>query len=139
VNVAEELEGMAQSDKRALRSQQLERLIMHLLKLQYAVNQRGERSRRKSVLQARHQTETLLDDSPSLRTEVSGLIPKAYATACRAAAYELKLEDGTPFSSECPWDVATLLDHESGQPRAQIVPRGSLEGGLAASRSDYGG
>jgi hypothetical protein len=111
VNVAEELEGMARSDKRALRSQ-LERLIMHLLKLQYAVSKRGGRSWGKSVLQARHEIEKLLDDSPSLRSELSGLIPKAYVTACRDAAYQMGLDGGTLFPKQCPWDVAALLDYD---------------------------
>src|SRR5215469_12676972 len=71
-NAAEEIEDLGKSERRGLRSQ-LARLLEHLLKLQYlrgtsrANNRRGWEL---SIKGARIAVEDLLNDSPSLRSQL---------------------------------------------------------------------
>ena len=75
-NVAEELEGMGRSDKRALESR-LEVLLMHLLKWRVQIEHRSG-SWSATIRDQRRRIQKLLRDSPSLRPEVAQLVPETY-------------------------------------------------------------
>lgn len=119
-NVAEELEGMARSDKHKLRSQ-LERLLLHLLKFRYAESHRGEFSWRKSVFLARKEIADLLEESPSLRGQLENLLVKAYPHARRyAGGFEMRLADDVwkqLLPEKCPWTLEQILTED-------FLPRG---------------
>jgi hypothetical protein len=81
-NVAEEIESLGKSDRRALGSH-IALVIEHLLKLQAAPTQVPARGWEDTILRARGEIERLLADSPSLRREVSGIIAHEAPRVCR--------------------------------------------------------
>jgi len=107
-NLAEEIEGLARSDWRELRS----RVVQILVHLQSQF-QPGRRSRSWEATLALQRTEieAVVRDSPSLRREVAELIDDAYASARRIAAKEIRLEQWSErFPPTCPWSVEQILD-----------------------------
>jgi hypothetical protein len=100
VNIAEELENMGRSERRALESQ-LIRLLMHLLKWQY---QRSHRtgSWHLSIRDARRQIEQILKDSPSLRSYMAEIFSQCYDAARGDAAAETN-QPINVFPVNCPY------------------------------------
>ena len=108
-NLAEEIESLGKSDRRALGSH-LRNLVLHLLKWHYQPGGRHpSRSWRTSIRNARAESAVLLDDSPSLRREVSGLLARWYPLARQDAADETGLPLVT-FPEVCPWTTEQVLD-----------------------------
>jgi Domain of unknown function DUF29 len=88
-NVAEEIDSLARSEKRELGSQ-IRRIIEHLLKLE---NSRAADPRMgwiASIGDARNEIEVLLEDSPSLKTEVDATIGAEMKRGSRKAITELE-------------------------------------------------
>jgi hypothetical protein len=106
-NIAEEIESMSRSEKRELVSR-LKILILHLLRWQYQADRRGA-SWRSSVYNARDALADLLNDSPSLKSQLAGAIETAHARAVRDAADETTLPAAT-FPKACPWSFTQLSD-----------------------------
>jgi len=108
-HLAEELEGMARSEKRELVNR-LVILLAHLLKWQHQVNQRSA-SWRGTIREQRKRIRKLLKDNPSLKTEtiMAEAIIDGYDLAITEAAIETMLEE-TIFPAECPYSLAELLD-----------------------------
>jgi hypothetical protein len=108
-NLAEEVESLGKSDRRALGSH-LRNLVFHLLKwhAQPAGRVPGT-SWRSSIRTARAEIAVLLDDSPSLRREVAGLLTRWYPLARQDAADETGLPLST-FPDTCPWAPAQVLN-----------------------------
>jgi hypothetical protein len=111
-NLAEELEDMAARERRELLSH-LERLLKHLLKWQFQPTRRGS-SWRNSVKTARRGIEDLMEDSPSLKSLVVGLITKAYARARTDASDEMRLTrtQAAQLPETCPWSFDQLVDFD---------------------------
>ena len=108
-HLAEEIESLGKSDRRALGSH-LRNLVLHLLKWHYQPGGRHPSpSWRTSIRNARAESAVLLDDSPSLRREVSGLLARWYPLARQDAADETGLPLVT-FSAVCPWTPEQVLD-----------------------------
>ena len=98
----EELSALARKERRALGSH-LKKLLLHLLKWRFQPARRS-RSWKVSINNARNQIEDLLEDSPSLRAELSEKqIPKAYRRARTNAATQTGLPVDT-FPEECPFE-----------------------------------
>ena len=74
-NVAEEIGDLGKSDRRELASR-LSVIIEHLVKLTYSRARDPRRKWRQTVLRERAEVERILEDSPSLKREISGLIGK---------------------------------------------------------------
>ncbi|HTT78719.1 MAG TPA: DUF29 domain-containing protein [Stellaceae bacterium] len=72
-NLAEEIESLGISQRSALKSQ-IGRIIEHLLKLENSPAANPRRGWIGSVLDARSEIERVLEDSPSLKNEVSAAI-----------------------------------------------------------------
>jgi hypothetical protein len=87
-NLAEEIDSLGRSDRRELRSQ-ITRILHHLLKLEAspAAEPRGWQN---TIQQARDEIEALLEDSPSLRNEVEGIIAKQIRVATKLATRDLE-------------------------------------------------
>ena len=79
-HVAEEIESLGRSDRRALASH-IAIVIEHLLKLQASPSLVPTRGWEESILRARGEIEQLLADSPSLRAEVADMVTKALPRA----------------------------------------------------------
>ena len=107
-NVAEELEGMARSDRRELKSR-LHTLLFHLLKWRILPKQHRTYGRgwRLTISEQRHEIEGLLKDSPSLRFYLPELFIDAWLWACKDM--QLTYKDTPPLPPLCPWDFEQLL------------------------------
>ncbi len=108
-NLAEEVEAMANRDRRELVSR-LSVLIQHLLKWQ---RQPGRRSRswQSTIATQRAELEHLFRQSPSLRRDVPESVREAYAPAVKLASIETGLA-ARGFPAECPFSAAQILDDE---------------------------
>ena len=108
-NLAEEIESLGKSDRRALGSY-LKNLVMHLLKWHYEPQGRQTgHSWYDSIEDARDEITQLLEDSPSLRREVPALLARRYPAARRKASSESTLPLRT-FPEVCPWTPEQVLD-----------------------------
>src|ERR1700683_2931493 len=96
-NVAEEIEDLAKSERRALASR-LARLIPHLLKWQFQPEKRST-SWQRAILQQRLSIARLLRESPSLKHGFAELAAEVYSDATRLAAFEMPCEVRTLPSS----------------------------------------
>ena len=107
--VAEEIEDMGKSDRRALESH-LKILMLHLLKWQYQPTHRGV-SWRLSVINARDEISAILRDSPSLRPRLTELAASRYTGARKQAILETGLEPST-FPETCPFSIEQILQED---------------------------
>jgi hypothetical protein len=107
LHIAEELEDMSKSERRALESY-LRALILHLLKWQYQPSLRSP-SCQQSIDNARDEIERRLQDSPSLNPRIGELIAARYDNVRKNAMRETGLPLGT-FPQTCPFAIADLLD-----------------------------
>ena len=107
-NLAEELEAMARKDRTELRSH-LQNLLSHLLKWAYQPSHRTN-SWKATIDASRDRIEDLLEESPSLRTELNKLFSesKAYARAVRDAVTDTGGQ--LHFPSQSPWTLAKALE-----------------------------
>ncbi len=107
-HLAEEIEDLGKSDRRAIQSH-LRTLLLHLLKV---AHQRQRRlSWPRSVRNAREAIELVLHDSPSLRRELPDFLAWAYPRARKAAAEETRMPLAT-FPDSCPWTLDRLLNED---------------------------
>lgn len=122
--LAEELEDMGRSERRAVRSH-LVVLLVHLLKWHYQTDQRSQ-SWRASISNARVAIGFLLEDSPSLKSDMPEYLPKAYEKARHAAADETGLPQST-FPKRCPWRLGMIMTQDPGALHPSTIggnPRG---------------
>jgi hypothetical protein len=105
-NIAEEIESLGRSDKRAIESR-LTVLLMHLLKWQIQSKMRSQ-SWSGTILEQRRRIEKLLRESPSLRASVNEALAEAYSDAREAASNETGLPE-IDFPSECPFTPEQVL------------------------------
>ncbi|MBI3959993.1 MAG: DUF29 domain-containing protein [Chloroflexi bacterium] len=106
-HIAEELEAMSKRERREVISR-LTVLLAHLLKWEFQPAHRS-RSWRNTLTVQRGELSDLLEDSPSLRSELEQYIDRAYARACLLAEDETSLE-ASAFPSQCPYALEAILD-----------------------------
>ena len=106
-NIAEEIESMGRSDRRAI-SSYLRNVILHLLKYGYQPGRRS-RSWENSIDNGRREMALLVKDSPSLCAQIPELIPAEYALARRLASRQTRLPLAT-FPEACPFTVEQIID-----------------------------
>lgn len=106
-NTAEEIESMARSDKRQVRSR-LRVLILHLLKWERQPDKRKV-GWEKTMATQREEIQDLLEESPSLRPMLGEAIAKVYPRAVEKAVEETRLP-ATAFPSECPYTPEQIMD-----------------------------
>jgi hypothetical protein len=109
-HLAEEIDDLGNNVEHAIESQ-LERLLLHLLKLRHDPATRPRRGWRVTILSARREIAKHLRRNPGLRHLPAQLLTDAYAFARRMAALAL---DRPPadFPEACPWDLAQVLDED---------------------------
>lgn len=105
--IAEELEGMARSDKRQLINR-FAVLLSHLLKWQYQPERRSK-SWERTIREQRKRISLLLDDSPSLKSEIEQKLADAYEIAVLSAANETGLDEDR-FPESCEYTLDQVLD-----------------------------
>jgi len=106
-NIAEELEGMARSDRREIRNRLIV-LLTHLLK--YSAQPRRRSSGWLATIgEERSRIATVIDDSPSLKSFPGSILERCYADARSRAALETALPE-SDFPERCPFGVDQALD-----------------------------
>jgi hypothetical protein len=105
-NIAEEIESLGRSDRRAIESR-LTVLLSHLLKWQAQPPLRST-SWSGTIREQRRQIDKLLRESPSLKPFVGDALAEAYADAREDAAEETGLPE-TDFPVECPFSTDEVL------------------------------
>jgi hypothetical protein len=105
-NLIEELEGLTKRDQRALGSQ-VKRIMAHLLKQRYQPR-RATRSWQDSIENGREEIADILEQSPSLRHILPGLMTKNYPRAVAQAARDTGLSTER-FPERPPFDLAEVL------------------------------
>ena len=106
-NLSEEVMSMVGHERRALKHR-LEVLITHLLKCEL---QPGSHTRSwdSTILEQRERIADILADSPSLRADMSSVLPQAYQHAAKMAAAQTGVAiDG--FPKVCPFSLAEILE-----------------------------
>lgn len=88
-NLAEEIESLGKSDRRALHSH-IRRILRHLLKLAVSPAQGPRRGWQLTVREARTEIAIVLRDSPTLRREIDGIIADEASLAIELAAADLE-------------------------------------------------
>ena len=106
-HLAEELEDMGRSERRALESH-LKNLLLHLLKWS-AQSRRRSRSWRDSMGNARDAMADLLQDSPSLTPHLPEMVRRQYARARRSVAIQTGVAERA-FPAACPFSLEEILD-----------------------------
>lgn len=108
-HLAEELEDLSKSEKRAIASQ-LARLLLYLLKWQYQPQRRSD-SWLDSISDARLQIELAIQDSPSLKNHPEAVLEPSYAIARRNAAKQTGLPLAV-FPASCLYPLPQILAEE---------------------------
>jgi hypothetical protein len=123
-HLAEEVEDLGQEQRRAIQSQ-LERLIQHLLKLQYAKDQAPRRQWLLTIDNARAEIDRRW--TATIARDIAPFLPTAHRRARKAAALELE-EHGEPDTANTlpetlPYTLDQLLD-EGWYPPTPTSPDG---------------
>ncbi len=105
-SLAEEIQAMADRDRRELRSR-LRVLSFHLLKWRWQPKRRS-RSWKSTIQEQRAAIEDLVQSSPSLRGSLRESVLRTYPKAVVRASIETGLPAAS-FPRECPWAVAEIL------------------------------
>lgn len=104
-NLAEEVEDLARSERRELRSR-LKVLLAHLLKWQFQPKRRT-RSWHATIAVQRAEIRQHMRDNPGLKPHVAALIADAYETARIEVGSRLSVS-GQPLQS-CPWSFDQMM------------------------------
>src|SRR5579863_9715918 len=88
-NLAEEIESLGKSDRRAIHSQ-VRRIVRHLLKLAASYAERPRGGWQLTIREARSDVAAILRDSPSLRREIDGIIAEEGGLAGELAVADLE-------------------------------------------------
>jgi uncharacterized protein DUF29 len=108
-HLAEEVEELRKTDRRAVRSQ-LRRLMSHLLKWQHQPRRRSN-SWLETITDARRLLADDLEDNANVARELSTLAAWAYPRARREAAKDTGLPLAT-FPEACPWPLERVRDED---------------------------
>jgi hypothetical protein len=101
-NLAEEIEGLARSDRRALRSY-LENALLHMLQLAYwdTERERNQRQWRLHLKTARRGMAVILEDCPSLARYLADVFDCGY----QAARGDAETVIGRQLPENCEWTL----------------------------------
>jgi hypothetical protein len=111
-NLIEEIEGLTRSDKRELESR-LTTLFEHALKRRYVPQPDCYRGWEGTLIRTQQKLERILQDSPSLRNYLVGIIEVCYQNALKnmRKEYDAAFPDVLPFTQ----NVQQLLSDEFWQ------------------------
>ncbi|MBV8452361.1 MAG: DUF29 domain-containing protein [Deltaproteobacteria bacterium] len=117
-NLAEEIEGLVRSDRRALKSF-LQNALMHMLELAYweAERERNQRQCRIHLINARDEITNIIEDSPSLKNYLAEILDVTYERARREAETLI----GRPLPEKCEWTLDQVRN-DSFYPGPVIPP-----------------
>ena len=118
-NVAEEIEGLARSDRRSLKSF-LENALVHMLELTYweTKRERNQRQWRDYLINARHEITYIIEDSPSLGNYLVEVLDVTYQRARRRAEGLM----GRQLAEKCQWTLDQVRS-DTFYPDPAVPPR----------------
>lgn len=87
-NLAEEIDSLGKSQRTEL-VRRVRTVIEHLLKLQHSADEEPRRGWRETIRRSRTEIGDLLEDNPSLRREIPGIVDRVAPRARRNAADSL--------------------------------------------------
>jgi Domain of unknown function DUF29 len=105
-NIAEELEGIARSDRREVRNR-LEVLLTHLLK-RWIRPEKHSASWLGTIFEQSGHITQLIEDSPSLRSFPAHILDPGYPEGRRKAALQMRLRERV-FPETCPFAIEDIL------------------------------
>jgi len=105
-HIAQEIESMGKTEKREL-SSRLKILILHLLKWRFQPLKRSA-SWNVSITVQRRELVDHLDDNPSLKPLIAGMVAKAYGDAVLRAMLETS-RPKSAFPDACPWTFEEMI------------------------------
>jgi hypothetical protein len=109
-NLVEEIESLGKSERDAVRIQ-VERILIHFLKLAYSPAQKPRFDWMRSITEARSALENKL--SPSLLRDAEERLARLYVLACKQAALDLlkyhEDEAARSLPTECPYTLDQIL------------------------------
>ena len=108
-NIAEEIESMGKGNKRSLFSH-LSVLMAHLLKWKFQPTRRSK-SWSLTIKNQRFELSDLLNESPSLKKEITVQFDHAYQKALIVAAQETFMDE-KEFPETCPFTLDQCLDND---------------------------
>jgi Domain of unknown function DUF29 len=106
-NLIEELEGLTKRDERALGAQ-LKRIMAHMLKQRY----QPQRSWVDSIENGREEIADILEQSPSLRRTLPGLMTRNYPRALAQASRDTRLPIDD-FPAQPPFTLEEVVAEKS--------------------------
>jgi hypothetical protein len=108
-NLAEEIEGLVRSDRRALKSY-LENALLHMLELAYwdTERERNQRQWRLHLNNARRGMAVILEDSPSLARYLADIFDRSYQAARRDA----ETLTGGQLPENCEWTLEQVRNDD---------------------------
>ncbi len=107
LNLIEEIESLGKQQRQELRNR-LSILIGHLLKWQHQPQYRS-RSWLATIRIQRLDTIELLEDNPSLKSDIAEMLHKSYGKAIALAVKETNLSPQT-FPADCPYNLIEIFD-----------------------------
>jgi hypothetical protein len=108
-NLAEEIEDLAKSERRSLRSH-IRNIIEHLIKLEYSPADRPHRKWRQSITNSRVEAEDILAESPSLKSQIQQVITEQTERGARLAIAALGAKGELPPSLQKNLKAKSYLD-----------------------------
>ena len=112
-HLAEEIEDLGKSERDAVRSQ-VERIIIHFLKLAHSPARDPRFDWMDSIIEARSALANKL--SPTLRRDVDAELPRIYGIARKRAAIQMQRygehEAAVSLPAECPYTVEQILTED---------------------------
>ena len=114
-NLAEEIEDLAKSERRSLRSH-IRNIIEHLIKLEHSPVDRPHRKWRLSIMNSRVEAEDRLVESPSLKAQVGQIITEETERAAKIALTALQGRGELDHSLQRALKTKSYLDLFSYNP-----------------------
>lgn len=108
-HIIEEMEALGRSNRRELVSR-LGVLMAHLMKWQYQSDKRNK-SWKGTIVRQRIDINDVLEENPSLKSQIQEIILKSYKYALAILEEETPL-DLKSFPSECPYTFIQMLNDE---------------------------
>ncbi len=114
-NIREEIEGLAARDRKELQNRII-RVIEHMLKMDHSRATDPIRGWQESIWSQQVKIEVLLDQSPSLRQHIDGMIAWGYSRAVKNTIRSLETYEAehsaeiiAKIPETCPYDIGKIL------------------------------